>query len=312
MEGEVTVINHRELKKRGAWIISFDMTDHTGSARIHCFMEAAQAKPILEGVQGPNAKKKKPGSWLRVHGKVTVNRYDGELVIEPFGIMKGKRPERQDTAPVKRVELHLHTNMSSMDALTDTTLAVRQAAAWGMPAIGITDHGVAQAYPDAMHTVEGGCTVAGTDRADEDPLRRPGILCQRRRATASSSTACGDLSAAGDFVAFDLETTGPPPSRTERITEIGAVIFRDGQPCERFQTFGEPPPPPEPEDRRPHRHHRRTCCATAPEIEQVLPEFFCSSAAICPCAPNADFDVGFIQVPASGRGSATRRRISTP
>ena len=64
VEGEVTVLNHRELKKRGAWIISFDMTDHTGSARIHCFMEAAQAKPILEGVQGPNAKKKKPGSWL--------------------------------------------------------------------------------------------------------------------------------------------------------------------------------------------------------------------------------------------------------
>lgn len=62
-------------------------------------MEAAQAKPILEGVQGPNAKKKKPGSWLRVHGKVTVNRYDGELVIEPFGIMKGKRPNGRTRPP---------------------------------------------------------------------------------------------------------------------------------------------------------------------------------------------------------------------
>lgn len=65
-----------------------------------------------------------------------------------------------------------------MDALTDTTLAVRQAAAWGMPAIGITDHGVAQAYPDAMHTVEGGCTVDRDRPADEDSLRLRGILCQ--------------------------------------------------------------------------------------------------------------------------------------
>ena len=299
VEGEVTVLNHRELKKRGAWIISFDMTDHTGSARIHCFMEAAQAKPILEGVQGPNAKKKKPGSWLRVHGKVTVNRYDGELVIEPFGIMKGKRPERQDTAPVKRVELHLHTNMSSMDALTDTTLAVRQAAAWGMPAIGITDHGVAQAYPDAMHTVEGGCTVAGTDQ----PMK---ILygCEGYYVNDVDDRVVvhgvRDLPLRGDFVAFDLETTGLS-SRTERITEIGAVIFRDGQPCERFQTFVNP--------------HRRlsqkivdltgitdAMLRDAPEIEQVLPEFlqFCGDLPLC--AHNADFDVGFIQAACQRQG----------
>lgn len=141
-------------------------------------MEAAQAKPILEGVQGPNAKKKKPGSWLRVHGKVTVNRYDGELVIEPFGIMKGKRPERQDTAPVKRVELHLHTNMSSMDALTDTTLAVRQAAAWGMPRH--RHHGPRRCpgLPRRDAHRRGWLHRRRDGPADEDSLRLRGILCQ--------------------------------------------------------------------------------------------------------------------------------------
>ena len=82
--------------------------------------------------------------------------HDGkEMQLCPFGIMRAKREERKDTAPKKRVELHLHTQMSSMDALTNTKSVIKQAISWGHPAIAITDHGVVQAFPDAWHTAGG-------------------------------------------------------------------------------------------------------------------------------------------------------------
>ena len=142
VEGKVFAINHKELKKRNAWVVCFDVTDYTGSVRINQFMENEKAKPILDNVQ--------EGMWVRIQGKMTFDRYDNEMVMQPNSIQKVKAPKRQDTAPEKRVELHLHTTMSSMDALTDTGAAVKQAAAWGHRAIAITDHGCAQSFPDAM------------------------------------------------------------------------------------------------------------------------------------------------------------------
>ena len=111
VQGEVFAVNHKELKKRNAWVICFDMTDYTGSVRINQFMEADKAKPILERI--------KTGMWISVQGRMTYDRYDNEMVMQPQGIMLGKKPGRVDRAAEKRVELHLHTRMSSMDALTD-------------------------------------------------------------------------------------------------------------------------------------------------------------------------------------------------
>ena len=143
VEGEVIAVNHKELKKRNAWVISFDLTDRTNSVRVSQFMEADKAKPILEKIP-------KSGVWLRVQGKMVFDRYDNEMVMQPLGIMVGKKKSRMDQAAEKRVELHLHTNMSSMDALTDTGKVIAQAAAWGHRAIAITDHGIAQAFPLAL------------------------------------------------------------------------------------------------------------------------------------------------------------------
>ena len=142
VEGKVFAVQHRELKKRGAWVICFDMTDYTSSVRVNQFMEAAKAKPIIDNVQ--------PGMWLRVQGKMSFDRYDNEMVLQPNAMEKIEAPKRRDTYPEKRVELHLHTTMSSMDALTDTGAAVKRAASWGHRAIAITDHGGAQSFPDAM------------------------------------------------------------------------------------------------------------------------------------------------------------------
>ena len=155
VEGRVFNIEHKELKKRNAWVISFDMTDNTNSVRINRFMEAGEAKPILDNV--------KMGAVLKVQGKLELNRYDNEMVLKPFSMMPGSMPKRKDTAPNgKRVELHLHTTMSNMDALTETAAAVKQAAAWGHRAIAITDHGVVQSFPDAMKAASK-AKVAGTE-----------------------------------------------------------------------------------------------------------------------------------------------------
>ncbi len=291
IEGEVISVNHRELKKRNAWVINFDITDYHSSVRINQFMEADKAKPILDGIYGPNAKKKKPGIWVKISGRVNFNKFENDMVVEPLAIMEGKRPVRKDTADQKRVELHLHTTMSSMDALTDTMTAVRTAAGWGHKAIAITDHGGAQSFPDAMHTVEWGCKIAGT----EEPMK---ILygCEGYYVNDVDDRIVvhGDRNADfhDEFVAFDLETTGLS-ARQDEITEIGAVIMRDGEVIDRFQTFVDP-------GRKLEKKITDLTGITdemlkgAPKIAEILPEFlaFCGDRPLC--AHNADFDVGFI------------------
>ena len=282
VEGEVIAVNHRELKKRNAWVICFDMTDRTSSVRINQFMEADKAKPILERIQ-------KTGAWLRVQGKMTFDRYDNEMVMQPQSIMVGTRPIRMDTAAEKRVELHLHTTMSSMDALTDVGKVVAQAAAWGHRAIAITDHGVAQSFPDALKASKN--KVTGTD----EPIK---ILygCEAYfvndvddRVVVHGSR---DIPLSGEFVAFDLETTGLS-AKNDVITEIGAVIYRDGEILEEFQSFVNPHRPLSP------RITELTgitddMLRDAPDIDEVLPKFleFCGDRPLV--AHNADFDVSFI------------------
>ena len=153
VEGDVFFVDHRELKKRGAWVVSFDVTDHTGSIRVSKFFPGDEGKPIVDGV--------KKGQHLLIQGKLNIDRFSGDMVLEPYAVMEGKKEPKQDDAPEKRVELHLHTTMSSMDALTVVSPkagpdanVVKRAEAWGHRAIAITDHGVAQAFPDAWHSAK--------------------------------------------------------------------------------------------------------------------------------------------------------------
>lgn len=229
VEGKVFAVQHRELKKRNAWVICFDVTDYTGSVRVNQFMEADKAKPILENVQ--------VGMWVRIQGKMTFDRYDNEMVMQPNSIQKLKAPKREDTAPEKRVELHLHTTMSSMDALTDTAAAVKQAAAWGHKAIAITDHGCAQSFPDAMKAA-GKAKVAGTDENIKILYGCEGYYVND---VDDRIVVHGDLDADFDaeYVAFDLETTGLS-AQHDVIIEIGAVVMKRGEVLDTFQTFVAP------------------------------------------------------------------------
>ena len=133
VEGDVFAVEHRELKKRNAWVISFDITDYTSSIRVSKFMPGDEGTPIVNGV--------KVGMHLKISGRLNLNRFDNDMVLEPLIIETAEKTVKQDNAPEKRVELHLHTKMSLMDALTDTKDAVKRAIQWGHPAVAITDHG---------------------------------------------------------------------------------------------------------------------------------------------------------------------------
>jgi len=289
VEGCVFSVEHKELKKRNAWVVNFDMTDNTGSVRINRFMESSEAKPILENV--------KVGSVLKVQGRLQVNQFDNEMVLKPFAMMPGQMQKRRDIAAgEKRVELHLHTIMSNMDALTNTKDAIKQAAAWGHKAIAITDHGCCQSFTDALHVVDNKKSapkVAGTD----EPIK---ILygCEGYYVNDVDDRivvhGTQNMDFKGQFVAFDLETTGLS-AKNDRIIEIGAVLMENGQELDRFQTFVDPE----------MRLQKDTIDLTgitddmlkgAPKLETVLPKFLEFVGDRVLVAHNADFDTGFIRV----------------
>ena len=284
VEGRVFAIEHKELTKRNAWVVKFDMTDNTNSIRVTRFLEAREAKPILENVQ--------MGSVLRVQGKLIEDRFENDMVLKPYAMMPGTMPKRKDTAPNgKRVELHLHTTMSNMDALTDTAAAVKQAAAWGHKAIAITDHGVAQSFPDAMKAASK-AKVAGTD---ENIKILYGVEGYYVNDVDDRIVVHGDqdIPFDGEYVAFDLETTGLS-AQNDRIIEIGAVVMKNGQEVDRFQTFVDP-------QRILDKKIIELTGITddmlvgAPQIQEVLPKFLKFVGDRVLVAHNSDFDTGFIR-----------------
>ena len=294
VEGRVFNVEHKELKKRNAYVVKFDMTDNTNSVRISRFMEAGEAKPILENVS--------VGAVLRVQGKLIEDRFENEMVLKPYAMQPGSLPKRQDTAQGrKRVELHLHTSMSNMDALTSTDAAIKQAAAWGHRAIAITDHGCCQSFTDALHTVEGRKPpkVAGTDETIKILYGCEGYYVNDvdDRIVVHGEK---DMDFHQEFVAFDLETTGLS-SRDDRIIEIGAVILKDGQEIRRFQTFVDPE---RPLDRKIVELTGITeeMLVGAPKIEKVLPEFLEFVGDRVLVAHNSDFDTGFIRAECERQG----------
>ena len=288
VEGRVFSVEHKELKKRNAWVINFDMTDNYGSVRINRFMENSEAKPILDAI--------KVGSVVRVQGRLLINQFDNEMVLKPNAIMPGSMPARQDTAEgMKRVELHLHTIMSNMDALTNTKAAIKQAAAWGHRAVAITDHGCVQSFTDALHVMEdwkGAPKVAGTDENIKILYGCEGYYVNDVDDVVAV-VGEKDMPFDAEYVAFDLETTGLS-MRTDRIIEIGAVIMRGAEEIDRFQTFVDPGCTLSQDTVR-LTGITDQMLRGAPTIEEALPKFLEFVGDRVLVAHNADFDTGFIR-----------------
>ncbi len=219
VEGDVFEVTSRKLQKRDGAMLCFDITDLTGSIRIAKYLRAEDDQSIINKIN--------VGDHVLVSGFVTYSRYDEDIVIEPKDIVLGKKYIRPDKAEKKRVELHVHTRFSALDALTDPEAIVKRAAYWGHPAIAVTDHGVLQAFPDMWkagkkHGVKiiYGCECYFVNDLD-------GSLAVH----GSSDRDMND-----EMVAFDIETTGLNAG-SDRMTEIGAVIFAGGKIKESFNTF---------------------------------------------------------------------------
>ena len=289
IQGEVFFTDNKDIhsKKTGKDYvkIAFDMTDRTNSVRVSKFLAADKA--------GDTASKIKKGLYCTVQGKMVYDTFAKEMVLEPTGIVKAKKPERKDTYEgMKRVELHLHTNMSAMDGMSSTASLLCRAAKWGHRAMAITDHGVAQAFPEALHAQEGKQKdIIG------DMKIIYGIEAYYINDENSISVVRGRSAEPldGTFIVFDLETTGLNPA-SEEITEIAAVRVVEGEIRDSFQTYVNPHKPIPPEITELTGISDETV-ADAPDLDKAVPEFlaWAGEGQYPLVAHNAGFDMGFLR-----------------
>ena len=281
VEGDVFAVDNRELKKRNSWVVAFDITDYTGSIRVSKFFpQAEEAKPLVDGV--------KKGMHLKIQGRLNLYRFYGDMVLEPTAVTTAEKKMKEDTAPEKRVELHLHTTMSSMDALTAVgpklgpdKNVVKRAQAWGHKAIAITDHGVAQSFPDAWHSAKNIKLLYGVEAYFINDVDD--------RVVVHGET---DASFDDEIVCFDIETTGLN-KKYEVIIEIGAVVLKNGEITDTFNTFVSPGRLLSPEIIR-LTGITDEMLEGAPSQKEALEAFLAFAGDRPLAAHNADFDMGFI------------------
>ena len=142
--GDVFSLETRESKDGRYSIINFNITDYTSSYPIKVFGEKKKCEDLVENL--------KDGKTVLVRGSINMDTYMHTYLINARAVTEIEKIEKQDNSPEKRVELHLHTNMSAMDGMTSAKELVSRAAAWGHKAIAITDHGVVQSFPEACNT----------------------------------------------------------------------------------------------------------------------------------------------------------------
>ena len=222
--GDIFDIEKKVTKSGDKNIFVIDITDYSGSTSVKVF-GTIKDTAILDNL--------KKGDTVVVQGDVEYDRYAGELMLIARSIGTANKVKVVDKAEEKRVELHLHTNMSQMDAVTSAGDLVKRAADWGHPAVAITDHGVAQAFPDAMKAAdkinkdgEKIKVIYGTEAYFMDDL-------------VESVSGKSEEPLDGTFICFDIETTGLSANR-DKITEIGAVKVENGQITDTFSTFANP------------------------------------------------------------------------
>ena len=278
IEGEISNIETKELRS-GKILVSFDLYDGSSSMSCKSFLKPEQSDEVISRL--------KKAKGIRLMGNAGYSKFSGEVeiianvIVETNGI---KRAKRQDNSENKRVELHMHTKMSQMDAMSSATDLIKRAMSWGMKSIAITDHGVVQAFPEAHK-------LLGRDNPDMKiiygveaylaPDKKPSV--KNIKGQSIDTTYC----------VLDLETTGFSP-RLEKITEIGIMKVQDGKVIDKFSTFVNP------EKSIPQRVVEITnitddMVRNAETIDKVFPKMLEFIDGTVLVAHNAEFDVGFLK-----------------
>ncbi|MBU3200273.1 PolC-type DNA polymerase III [Clostridium estertheticum] len=271
--GDIFKVNIIETKT-GRIIITFYITDYSSSITVKCFPKPKEVEKMMEEI--------KVGLFCKIRGEASYDTYAREVVVMARDIIKLKKIERMDTAQEKRVELHLHTQMSAMDGISPASKLVERAAKWGHSAVAITDHGVVQAFPEAMDAAKKNKIkviygVEGYLVDDGVP-----IVINNKGETLDDR-----------FVVFDLETTGLS-SENDKIIEIGALKIENGKIVDRFSEFVNPGID------IPYKIIELTGITNdnvsdAASIEDVLPKFLEFTKDSVLVAHNSDFDASFIK-----------------
>ena len=270
--GEIFNIEIKELKN-GKILLIADVTYNTSSISCKLFLNDLNQDKVLSKIS--------EGSYVRIKGDVIYDIFKRELTMTISGIRLEEKKPRVDTSDKKRVELHAHTQMSSMDALCNTKKLVKQAATWGHKAIAITDHGVVQAFPEAMD--------AGKANGIKILYGVEGYLVEDN---APIIRDANDKDLSQTFVVFDLETTGFS-NKNDKITEIGAVKVKNFEIVDRFNELINP------EKDISYKVQELTGITNdlikdKPTIEEILPRFMEFVGDSVLVAHNAEFDIGFI------------------
>lgn len=277
IEGFVFVSDIKELRS-GRSLLELKMTDYSDSLLVKMFSNSDEDVEMM--------KQLKKGMWIRARGSIQMDTFARDLVMMAKDINEIKKEPRKDLAPEgeKRVELHMHSPMSQMDAMTPVDRLVAQAAKWGHPAVAITDHAVVQAFPDAYAAgKKNGIKVIFGLEANLVDDGKP-IVYDPIHVSLEDAT----------YVVFDVETTGFS-NVYDTIIELAAVKIKNGQVIDTFERFSNP-----------HRpltakiieltHITDDMLVNAPEIEDVIKEFHDFVGDSVVVAHNAAFDLGFLYV----------------
>ncbi len=276
--GDIFDLDKKVTKSGDKNIINIDITDYTGSMTVKVFNSIKDCAAL-------DALKK--GSTIVAMGDIEYDKYAGEIVLNARAIGTAQKVKVCDKAETKRVELHMHTNMSQMDAVTPAGELVKRAYQWGHKAVAITDHGVAQAFPDAMK-------AADKINSDGEKIKvLYGIEAYFMDDLVESVSGEQDTPFDGTFICFDIETTGLSAAR-DKITEIGAVKVVNGEITDTFSTFANPEMP------IPYKITQLTgitddMVKDAPSQREAVTAFLEFAGDNVLVAHNAPFDTSFIR-----------------
>ena len=283
LQGEIVSTDSRELKS-GKVLVMFNVYDGTSTITCKAFVESEKAKKVMDRINNANG--------VRVAGNAQFDPFAKEIgVIANVIIETGGMPKniRQDNAEEKRVELHMHTQLSQMDAVTSPTDLIKRAISWGMKAIAITDHGVVQAFPEANKAAKGSDLKVIYGVEAYYTIDKKGSVYNPQNQDIDT-----------EYCVFDIETTGLA-FRTEKVTEIGAIKIKNGEIIDTFECFVNPEKPI-PEEVVNITHITDDMVKDAETIDKVLPKFLDFIGDTVLVAHNANFDIGFMKYNAENYG----------